>query len=96
MLYTYDTATDQSAQATFSVCLFSEFRFNMADVGAVTQDTHYTANITREDCQDCLDTDPLASPTFCRREWLLFGRVDPHERCDKHIAQCLLCMSCIR
>ena len=69
MLYTYDTATDQSAQATFSRCLFSEFRFDMADVGSVTEDPHYTANMTREDCQDCLDTDPLASPTFCRREW---------------------------
>ena len=69
MLYTYDTATGQSAQVTFSVCLLSVFRFNMADVGAVTQDTHNTTNMTREDCQDCLDNSTFARPTFCRRKY---------------------------
>ena len=68
MLYTYDTATDQSAQATFSRCL-TTFRYDMADVGAVTQDTHYTTNMTREDCQDCLDSSTFARPTFCRRKY---------------------------
>ena len=67
MLYTYDAATDQSAQATFSLCI-GTFRFNGANVGSVTQDPHLTENMTREGCQDCLDSSTFASPTFCRRE----------------------------
>ena len=66
MLYTYDTATDQSAQATFSLCISGMFRFTGADVGSVTQDPHLTENMTREGCQDCLDNSTFASPTYCR------------------------------
>ena len=65
--YTFDTTTNQSAQATFSVCL-ATFRFSGANVDSVTQYTHITANATREDCQDCVDSSTFASPTFCRCE----------------------------
>ena len=68
MLYTYDSAMNQSAQATFSVCL-NTFQFTVADVDFVTNDTHYTSNMTREDCQDCQDNSPFARPTFCTREF---------------------------
>ena len=66
MLYTYDTATDQTAQATFSLCLSGTFRFTSANVDFVTQDPHLTENMTREGCQDCLDNSTFASPTYCR------------------------------
>ena len=69
ILYTYDTATDQSAQATFTVCLSGTLRFSGADVGAVTQDTHITQDMTREDCQDCLDSNVFARPSYCRRKY---------------------------
>ena len=68
MLYTYDAVTDQSAQATFSLCLSGTFRFNGVNVDSVTQGPHLTENMTREGCQDCLDNSTFASPTFCRRE----------------------------
>ena len=72
LLYTYDTATNQSAQVTFSICL-SEFNFSMSDVDSVTQDAHFTQNMTREDCQGCLDNSTFASPTYCRCELPCMG-----------------------
>ena len=68
MLYTFDSATDQSAQATFSLCLAGTFRFTSGNTYTVTQDPHLTENTTREDCQDCLDNSTFARPTFCRRK----------------------------
>ena len=68
MLYTYDAATNLSAQATFSLCLDGMFRFTGVNVDSVTQDPHLTEDMTREGCQDCLDNSTFASPTFCRRE----------------------------
>ena len=68
MLYTYDRATDQSAQATFTLC-FRTFRFTSANTYTVTQYQHLTENTTREDCQNCLDSSTYARPTFCRREY---------------------------
>ena len=38
-LYTYDGSMDQSAQATFALCL-STFTYRSADVNTVTQDPH--------------------------------------------------------
>ena len=67
-LYTYDGSMNQSAQATFSLCLFGTFSFNMAVADLVTQDLHLTENMTREDCQDCQDSSTFARPTFCRCE----------------------------
>ena len=67
-LYTYDGTMDQSAQATFTLCLISTFTYRSADVDLVTQDSHLTENMTREDCQDCRDSSTFASPTYCRRE----------------------------
>ena len=67
ILYTYESATDQSAQATF-ICLGNTFRFSSENTNTVTQDPHLTENMTREDCQDCLDNSTFARPTFCRRE----------------------------
>ena len=67
MLYTYNEVRDKSAQATFSVCI-SMFRFSKADISSVTEDAHFTANMTREGCQDCLDNSTFARPTFCRRK----------------------------
>ena len=68
MLYTYDSATVRSAQATFSLCLSGSFRFTSTNTYTVTQDPHLTENMTREDCQDCLDNSTFARPTFCRRK----------------------------
>ena len=68
-LYTYESATDQSAQATFSFCLSDTFR----SINHVTQDPHLTDNMTREDCQDCEDNSTFARPTFCRREYRMGG-----------------------
>ena len=72
-LYTYESATDQSAQATFSFCLFDAFTFRSTDVDLVTQDPHLIENMTREDCQDCRDNSTFARPTFCRREYRIGG-----------------------
>ena len=69
MLYTYYSATVRSAQATFSLCLSGSFRFTSENTYTVTQDPHLTENMTREDCQDCLDNSTFARPTFCRREY---------------------------
>ena len=66
-LYTYDGTMNQSAQATFTLCL-DTFIYTMADVEFVTQDPHLTENMTREDCQDCRDNSTFARPTFCRCE----------------------------
>ena len=74
MLYTYDAATDLSAQATFSLCLGGMFRFTSANVDFVTQDPHLTENMTREGCQDCRDSSTFATPTFCRREYYILDR----------------------
>ena len=68
MMYSYDSATVRSAQATF-LCLSSSIRFTSANIYTVTQDPHLTENTTREDCQDCLDNSTFARPTFCRREY---------------------------
>ena len=69
ILYTYDSATVRSAQATFTLCLSDTFRFTSENTYTVTQDPHLTENTTREDCQDCLDNSTFARPTFCRREY---------------------------
>ena len=69
ILYTYDSATVLSAQATFTLCLSGSFRFKSAYTYTVTQDPHLTENVTREDCKDCLDNSTFARPTFCRREY---------------------------
>ena len=66
-LYTYDGTMNQSAQATFTLCL-GTFRYIMANADFVTQDLHLTENMTREDCQDCRDSSTFARPTFCRCE----------------------------
>ena len=68
ILYTFDSATVRSAQATFTLCLSGSFRFSSANTYTVTQDPHLTENMTREDCQDCLDNSTFARPTFCRRK----------------------------
>ena len=68
ILYTFDSATVRSAQATFTLCLSGSFRFTSANTYTVTQDPHLTGNVTREDCQDCLDNSTFARPTFCRRK----------------------------
>ena len=68
ILYTYDSDTVRSAQATFSLCLSGSFTFTSANTYTVTQDPHLTEDMTREDCQDCLDNSTFARPTFCRRE----------------------------
>ena len=68
MRYSYDSATVRSAQATFSLCLSGSFRFTSENTYTVTQDPHLTENMTREDCQDCLDNSTFARPTFCKRE----------------------------
>ena len=72
-LYTYESATDQSAQATFTFCLLNTFRFRDTDIKYVTQDPHLTENMTTEDCQDCQDNSTFARPTFCRREYRMGG-----------------------
>ena len=68
MLYTFDSATVRSAQVTFSLCLSDSFRFTSGNTYTVTQDPHLSKNVTREDCQDCLDNSTFARPTFCRRK----------------------------
>ena len=65
ILYTFLRTTDQSAQITFSVCS-GTFRFSFLDVNLVTQDRHYTTDMTREGCQNCQDRSTFARPTFCR------------------------------
>ena len=72
-LYTYESATDQSAQATFTFCLLNMFRFTDTVINYVTQDPHLTGNMTTEDCQDCQDNSTFARPTFCRREYRMGG-----------------------
>lgn len=79
ILYTYDTVADQPAQATFSVCL-GTFRFAGANVNSVTQDTHITVDMTREGCQDCLDSSTFAYPTYCRRKCCQRQRESERER----------------
>ena len=84
-LYTYDGSMNQSAQATFTLCL-STFIYRSADVDFVTQDPHLNENMTREDCHDCRDNSTFASPTFCRCKsccihWLLTER-------DEHVSIC--------
>ena len=73
VLYSYDTATNQSAQVTFSVCLFNAFRFSEADVTSVKEGKHFTENMTREGCQNCQDS--KTSPTYCKRTFCLRERV---------------------
>ena len=69
MRYSYDSATVRSAQATFTLCLSGSFRFTSANTYTVSQDPHLTENVTREDCQNCLDNSTHARPTFCKREY---------------------------
>ena len=69
LLYSYDGDTNQSAQATFSLCLSGSFKFTSSNTYTVTQSPHLTENMTREDCQDCLDNNTFACPTFCRRKY---------------------------
>ena len=90
MLYTYDTATNQSAQATFSLCLGS-FVFVAEDVDSVTQDPHLTEDLTREGCQDCLDSSTFARPTFCRREYYIATR-SKGGRCSVLFMRVYMCM----
>ena len=65
MLYTYNKVRDKLAQATFSVCIKS-FTFSKVDISSVTEDAHFTANMMREGCHDCLDGSTFTRPTFCR------------------------------
>ena len=64
--YTYVTMVPRSAQATF-VCV--DFEWTLAPYSSsVTHHKHFTKDMTREGCQDCLDYSMFAQPTFCRCE----------------------------